>query len=64
MAKINTEKSIREMAHMLTVPLQQQLDIASTQNAFIHNELAMKEQLIAEQGERHEAEINQLIMQI
>lgn len=64
MTKTNTEKSIREMAQMLAVPLQQQLDIVSTQNAFIHNELAMKEQLIAEQGERHETEINQLIMQI
>lgn len=46
MAKTNTEKSIREMAQMLTVPLQQQLDIATTQNAYIHNELVMKEQLI------------------
>lgn len=50
MAKTNTEKSIREMAQMLTVPLQQQLDIATTQNAYIHNELVMKEQLITQQS--------------
>jgi hypothetical protein len=52
------------MAKILAAPLQQQLELATKQNAFMQNELIIKDQMMADQTLKFEFEANKLLEEI